>query len=87
MEHNVSPSTTAFHDYLISIYWAAATMTTVGYGDVSAHTVPVSILSEMEGITSNITVVPPLPPALPYTFFPKFLSLKMAMLLLFNIQA
>ena len=41
MEHNVSPSTTAFHDYLISIYWAAATTTTVGYGDVSAHTVPV----------------------------------------------
>lgn len=38
MEHNVSPSSTAFHDYLISIYWAAATTTTVGYGDISAHT-------------------------------------------------
>lgn len=37
-EHNVAPSTTPFHDYLISIYWAAATTTTVGYGDVSAHT-------------------------------------------------
>ena len=41
-EHDVSPHTTPFHDYLISIYWAAATTTTVGYGDISAHTPQVS---------------------------------------------
>ena len=37
-EHLVSPSSTIFHDYLISVYWAAATTTTVGFGDLSAHT-------------------------------------------------
>ena len=42
VEHKVSSSTTAFHDYLISIYWAAATTTTVGYGDISAHTILVT---------------------------------------------
>ena len=28
-------STTAVHDYIISLYWSAATTTTVGYGDIS----------------------------------------------------
>ena len=37
-EHLVSPSSTIFHDYLISVYWAAATTTTVGFGDIAAHT-------------------------------------------------
>ena len=32
----VSSNTTAFHDYMTSLYWAAATTTTVGYGDISA---------------------------------------------------
>ncbi|XP_071497085.1 uncharacterized protein [Diadema antillarum] len=27
-----------WHEYIISLYWAAATMTSTGYGDISAHT-------------------------------------------------
>lgn len=32
-------SSSAVHDYIISLYWASATLTSVGYGDVSAHNV------------------------------------------------
>lgn len=32
-------SPTATHDYIFSLYWASATLTSVGYGDVSAHNV------------------------------------------------
>ena len=32
--------TVAWHEYVISLYWAAATMTSTGYGDISAHTTP-----------------------------------------------
>ena len=30
-------STSPLHNYIISVYWASATLTSVGYGDVSAH--------------------------------------------------
>lgn len=29
---------TAVEEYIISLYWAAATMTSTGYGDISANT-------------------------------------------------
>ncbi|XP_022094111.1 uncharacterized protein LOC110981133 isoform X3 [Acanthaster planci] len=38
---DVPPSTTApspFDEYVTALYWAAATMTSTGYGDISAHT-------------------------------------------------
>ncbi len=35
-EHNISSNTSSVHNYIISLYWAAATTTSTGYGDVTA---------------------------------------------------
>lgn len=35
--HGVSTNTSAFSNYLISLYWAATTMTSTGYGEITAH--------------------------------------------------
>jgi len=35
--HGVSTNTSTFTDYLTSLYWAATTMTSTGYGDITAH--------------------------------------------------
>ena len=32
----MTTNSSALHDYVVSLYWAAATMTSTGYGDVSA---------------------------------------------------
>ena len=38
--HGLSTSSpSAVHDYILSLYWASATLTSVGYGDVRAHNV------------------------------------------------
>jgi len=33
-----------FHKYVSSLYWAFSTLTTVGYGDISAKTIPVEYI-------------------------------------------
>lgn len=35
-QHDITGNTSAFHDYIISLYWAAATTTSTGYGDITA---------------------------------------------------
>lgn len=47
---HISSNTTATHDYIISLYWAAATSASVGYGDVTAH-------NTMERITSVMAMI------------------------------
>lgn len=45
MKHHVAGHTSVWQNYLISIYWSAATMTTVGYGEISAYNTQVHAAS------------------------------------------
>ena len=35
-EHEINLNTSSIHNYIISLYWAAATTTSTGYGDITA---------------------------------------------------
>ena len=34
---NATSSSSSLHNYILSVYWASATLTSVGYGDVKAY--------------------------------------------------